>query len=373
MNLVGIDKQRIRRGDQLMTPGPWQTTTLLSVRLELLASAPGPLDEGDEVEIHALAARVPARVERLAERPLAPGNTANAQLKLRSQMLLFPGDRLVLRRPAPVNTFAGGVVLDTRLARWRRRDSADLKGLPQVRRDAWPALLLGWVEGAGLSAVTAVELAGRLGVLADAVEAPLGRLLSAGSIRALPTRPPRLVLSSRLDELALRARAELERRLEGEEVSAGVPARDFAAALLPRSAGDLSELYLEELRQRGVIDLAKGRVVPPGTDGHMTEAGQELTRKVESLYRQAGLDPPAPAAAAERLQARPVTIEGICKFLVQRGQLVRLEGKLLVHRGALDEVVREVRSTRNGSRSGRAIRGRSSDERDYCGVEPPGS
>jgi selenocysteine-specific elongation factor len=309
-----------------------------------LASAPGPLDEGDEVEVHALAARVPARVERIADRPLAPGNSAAAQLKLRSPMLLFPGDRLVLRRPAPVNTFAGGVVLDTRLARWRRRDSAGLNQLPQIHRDAWPELLVSWVEGAGLSTVTATELAGRLGVLADAVEAPLGRLLSAASIHALPTRPPRLVLSTLLDELAVRARAELERRLEGEEVSAGVPARDFAAALLPRSARDLSELYLEELRQRGVIDLAKGRVVPPGTDGHMTEAGRELTRKVESLYRHAGLLPPAPAVAAEQLQARPVTIEGICKFLVQRGQLVRLEGKLLVHRGALDEVVRTVRS-----------------------------
>jgi selenocysteine-specific elongation factor len=344
MNLVGIDKQRIRRGDQLITPGPWRTTTLVTVRLELLASAPRPLDEDDEVEIHALAARVPARVERLGQRPLEPGGTVTAQLKLRTPMLLFPGDRLILRRPAPVNTFAGGVVVDAQLGRWRRRDSASLELLPQIHRAAWPELFEAWVRGAGYEAVTASELAGRLGVLDDAVEAPLGRLLSGGSIRALPTRPPRLVASELLDDLAVRAKAELASRLAGEEVSAGIPARDFAATLLPRPARALSELYLEELRQRAVIDLAKGRVVPPGTDSHMTEAGQELTRKVESLYRQAGLDPPPPAAAAEQLASRPVTVEGICDFLVQRGQLVRLEGKLLVHRGALDEVVRTVRS-----------------------------
>jgi selenocysteine-specific elongation factor len=344
MNLVGIDKQNIRRGDQLMAPGPWRTTKLVTVRLELLASAPRPLDEDDEVEIHALAARVPARVERLGQRPLEPGNTVTAQLKLRTPMLLFPGDRLILRRPAPVNTFAGGVVCDAQLGRWRRRDSASLEKLPSIHRAAWPELIEAWVRGAGFEAVTANELAGRLGVLNDAVEAPLGRLLSAGSIRALPTRPPRLVASELLDDLATRAQAELASRLAGEEVSAGIPARDFAATLLPRRARALSELYLEEIRQRGVIDLAKGRVVPPGTDGHMTEAGQELTRKVESLYRQAGLDPPPPAAAAEKLSSKVVTVEGICDFLVQRGQLVRLEGKLLVHRGALDEVVRAVRS-----------------------------
>jgi selenocysteine-specific elongation factor len=344
VNLVGVAKERLRRGDQLLQPGPWHVTTLVTVQLEILPSAPGPLDEGDEVEVHALAARLPARVERLAERPLGPGNTAAAQLKLRDPMLLFPGDRLILRRPAPVNTFAGGVVLDAQLGRWRRRDSKGLNDLPSTDRGGWPNLLLSWIERAGLGAVSAAELAARLGVVPDAVQAPLGRLLSDDKVRSLATRPPRLVASARLDRLTAVAADELKRRFEGEEVSAGIPARDFAAALLPRSALPLADVYLEELRQRGVLDLAQGRVVPPGADSHMTAAGEELTRKVEALYRGAGLDPPSPAEAADKLQARSATVEGICRYLHQRGRLVRLEGRLLVHRGALDEVARAVRS-----------------------------
>lgn len=344
VNLVGVDRDRLQRGDQLLQPGPWRSTALVTVALELLKSAPRPLDEGDEVEIHALAARVPARIERLAERPLPPGSTAVAQLKLRHEMLLFPGDRLVLRRPAPVNTFAGGSVLDTQLPRWRRRDSSQLNDVPSVLRKDWPRLLLRWIDNAGLTAVSAVELAGRLGVLTPAVEAPLGRLIENGSIHALPTRPPRLVASTRMEELASAAGRELERRLSGEEVSAGIPARDFAAALLPRSALPLADTYLEELRHVGVLDVIQGRVVPAGSEAHMTATGEELTRRVEALYRAAGLDAPSPVDAAMQLQARPATVEGICRFLVQRGRLVRLEGKLLVHRGALDEVVRTVLS-----------------------------
>jgi selenocysteine-specific elongation factor len=121
-----------------------------------------------------------------------------------------------------------------------------------------------------------------------------------------------------------------------------VPARDFAAALLPRAALPLSGLYLEELRGRGVLELSSGRVVPAGSDQHMTESGEALTRRVEALYRSSGLNPPSPAEAAERLAAKPVTVEGICKFLVTRGRLVRLEGKFLIHRGVLDEVTRGI-------------------------------
>jgi selenocysteine-specific elongation factor len=114
--------------------------------------------------------------------------------------------------------------------------------------------------------------------------------------------------------------------------------------VLPKAARALADVYLEELRQRGVLDLAQGRVVPPGTDSHMTATGEELSRKVDAIYREAGLDPPSPSEAAERLQARPATVEGICQFLVQRGRLVRLEGKMLVHRAALDEVARGLQT-----------------------------
>jgi selenocysteine-specific elongation factor len=303
INLAGISREAVARGDQVIAPGPWALTQLVTVSLELLATAPGPLDEGDEVEVHALAARVPARIDRLSIRPLAPGSRATAQISLREPLLLFPGDRVVLRRPSPVNTFAGGKVLDAHLRRWRRRDSAALAQLPEVEHRVWPELLSSWIDREGLAGLTAPAIAGRLGVHEGAVEAPLGRLLEEGTIQSLPTQPPTFVATKRGAQLAADAAQELEQRLAGEEVSAGIPARDFVGQLLPRSAFRLADCYLEELRGRGTLELSEGRVVPPGRESHMTAAGEALTRKVEALYRETGFDAPSPAEAAERLAA----------------------------------------------------------------------
>lgn len=250
---------------------------------------------------------------------------------------------MVLRRPSPVNTFAGGRVLDAHLRRWRRRDSAALDRLPDVQRSDWPELLSSWIDRAGLAGLTVPAMAGRMGVLEGAVEAPLGRLLEEGIIQALPTQPPTFVMAGRIAQLGEEAAEELKRRLAGEEVSAGIPARDFAGQLLPRSALPLADFYLEELRSRGTIELSEGRVVPPGKESHMTAAGEALTRKVEALYREAGFDAPSPAEAAERLNAKPATVEGICRYLNQRHRLVRLEGKFLIHRAVMDEMARKVR------------------------------
>lgn len=343
INLAGTARDQIQRGDQILTPGPWKPTQLVTVDLELLKSAPGPLDEGDEVEVHALAARVSGRIDRLAQRPLSPGVRAVAQIGLRQPMLLFPGDRLVLRRPSPVNTFAGGKVLDSQLRRWRRRDSAALDELPDVHREAWPRLLAAWIEAEGLAGCSLPTLAGRLGALEDAVEAPLGRLLEDGIIRALPTQPPIFVSSRHLDQLAGDAAEELRKRLANEEVSAGIPARDFAGGLLPRRAAGLADIYLEELRGRGVLGFSEGRVVPPGSDSHMTKAGEELALRVETLYRDDGFEAPSPIEAAQRLNAKPAAVESICKYLTQKRRLVRLDGKFLIHVATLEAMAQRVR------------------------------
>jgi selenocysteine-specific elongation factor len=160
----------------------------------------------------------------------------------------------------------------------------------------------------------------------------------------LATQPRRFVASSRLDQLAQDAANELTTRLAGEEVSAGIPTRDFAAGLLSRRALTLADVYLEELRGRGALELSEGRVVPIGSDGHMTAAGAELTRQVEAIYRDEGFSAPAPGEVAQQLQAKPVTVEGICRYLLQRRRLVRLDGKFLIHRAVLDELARQVRA-----------------------------
>ena len=339
LNLAGLGRMECPRGTQILSPGPWRPTTLVTIRLELLEGATGPLDEGDEVEVHAQAMRTPARIDRLASRPLKPGSTAVAQILLRQEMMLFPGDRLVLRRPSPVNTFAGGQVLDTRLRLFRRGQATDLGKVSSVHREDWPKLFERWITDAGLVAPSLDDLAGRLGVLNDSAQGILGRLLASKSIKTLSTTPPRFISETLLGQLADRAKAELNTRLAGQEVSSGIPARDFVASLVPPPALALSPQFLEELRQRGVVEVVEGRVLPPGRSSHMTQSGAELTARVDDFYKDAGFEAPAPKDAAQRLEARPATVEGICRFLVQQGSLVRLDNKWFIHRQTLDAVV----------------------------------
>jgi selenocysteine-specific elongation factor len=94
VNLPGVARTRLRRGDALVQPGHYPVSWRLDVALEELEPVPAA------VTVHVGTSDVPARVVR---------NGRYAQLRLQEPVLAARGDRVVLRTET---TVGGGVVLD---------------------------------------------------------------------------------------------------------------------------------------------------------------------------------------------------------------------------------------------------------------------
>ena len=133
VNLPGIARSQLRRGDALVAPGSYPVSWRLDVVLEELEPIPAA------VTVHIGTSDVPARVVR--EGPYA-------QLRLREPVVAARGDRVVLRTET---TVGGGVVLDP--APPRRFDPQRLelleRGDPEV---ILRATVLGPVTGSELQA-----------------------------------------------------------------------------------------------------------------------------------------------------------------------------------------------------------------------------
>jgi selenocysteine-specific elongation factor len=95
VSLPGVERQELRRGDVLVTPGALSPSFRLDVTLEPLEEIPA------RVVLHHGTAETAARVARAGDR--------FAQLRLSKPVVAARGDRVVLRAGT---TVAGGVVLD---------------------------------------------------------------------------------------------------------------------------------------------------------------------------------------------------------------------------------------------------------------------
>ena len=110
VNLRGIDRQHIGRGDAVRTPGAW----LDSEEIDVALRAAGKLHR--ELVLHVGSAAVPVHV-----RPLG---TIGARLRLARPLPLRVGDVGLLRDPGEHRIAAGIEVLDVRPPQLRRRGAA---------------------------------------------------------------------------------------------------------------------------------------------------------------------------------------------------------------------------------------------------------
>ena len=112
LNLAGIGREAVRRGDWLVAPAIHAPASRLDVRLHLVAGEKRPLKQWSSVHLHLGAEHVTARVALLEADELLPGQTAIAQIVLDSPIGALRGDLFVLRDAAALRTLAGGHVID---------------------------------------------------------------------------------------------------------------------------------------------------------------------------------------------------------------------------------------------------------------------
>lgn len=139
VNLVGVEKDELRRGDVLAAEGSMVPTDLLDARIELLPGKLRPLRSGSWVELHIGTAEVGAHVVPLSAQSIAAGSEGLVQLKLEEQIACAAGDRFILRGSTGELTIGGGVVLDAHPTVHRRARERVANELEQLIVGVAPA------------------------------------------------------------------------------------------------------------------------------------------------------------------------------------------------------------------------------------------
>ncbi|HEY0756191.1 MAG TPA: selenocysteine-specific translation elongation factor [Ktedonobacteraceae bacterium] len=125
VNLTGVARSDLQRGDVLTLPDQLQPTLLLDARVRLLGEAARALAHNTQVEFYSGSQEVAARVRLLDVASLEPGQEAWVQLRLNRPAVLTRRDRFILRIPSPSATIGGGEVIDAH-PRYHKRFQPDL-------------------------------------------------------------------------------------------------------------------------------------------------------------------------------------------------------------------------------------------------------
>jgi len=355
LNLAGVDREQIGRGDWVVDARLAQGTTRIDCELNLLADADLTLHHWSPLHVHLGTAHRVANVALLEGETLGPGERARVQLVFEAPLVALPGDRLIVRNAQATRTVGGGRVLDP-FAPARRRRTPE--------RRAWLDALQLWLDEGRIDALIAqapggiarTTLSQLSGYAADALTLPGDAIEVASHGRA----GERVVMARvHWDQLSARIVESLQAfhaRAPDEQGPDGARLRRIAAPLVTDAVW------------RAVVDalVAEGRVARSGPWLHLpahtvTLDDQEaaLAARLKPLIAQGSYDPPWVRDLARETQQPEETVRALLRKLARLGELYQVVRDLFYDREVVHElaqVVARAAAVQGGELSAAAFR-----------------
>jgi selenocysteine-specific elongation factor len=338
VNLVGVERSEVGRGDYLLAERLHAPTQRLDVEIRLVHDATKRLAHWTPVHLHIGTGDVLARVVTSPKASIAPGEPTFAQLILQEPVAAFTGDRFLLRDQSARTTIAGGTVVDPFAPARRRRVDATPRLAALTRptpEAALHALVRCTPDGVDASAF------GRRFALADTA---LQRLLQQPSIILLRGRT---LLAFEADAIAALAKRIVEKLGEYHQSfpwELGIAVAELhRRAACPFDARNFESL-LRKLAARGVVDVVRECVaLPTHRPKRRDDAQQFLVDVTPELVRAryTGLRV-AELAAFARVDADVATRH--LAQLLSTGNVVRFREDRYLLSSTIDEAARAARA-----------------------------
>jgi selenocysteine-specific elongation factor len=331
LNITGIEKSALKRGDWLADARVLSPTTRIDVRMELLADTNTVLKAWTPVHFHHGAAHLTAHVVPLDASTITPGEPHHAQLVFETPICALPGDRFIVRDAGAIRTLGGGIVLDP-FAQSRKRRSVErmryLHALEQMIAGEGLAPLLTQAPY-GIKQSDLIRLTG---------QSPERMILPPDAITVDGTRDRHILLSSAWH--ALRTRA-LEALREFHTASPDEPGPDIGRLRrisLPQLPHDLWRALIVELARDGSIVRSDPWIHLPGHSVTLSEGEKVLAAKLQPLIAAGRFNPPWVRDLAGTVHAPEDDVRQVLRKQVTQGALYQVVHDLFYDRKSVDEL-----------------------------------
>jgi len=336
LNLPGVETAELARGMMLTPPQMFAPVTRLGVQLDLLPSAK-PLRQYSRVHLHAFTAETIAQVALLSGKQLVPGESRFARLKLDRPVLLFPGDRFIIRQYSPVITMGGGRVLDAGEPRIRVESRHQLPFLETIATATPAQALLARVARRKMFGLTLAEAVAETGWLPARIQQLAGELQQMGLIAIFGNV---LITSQWLERVQRDILATVGAFHDANPLQQGMNRErlPYSLHLHPELFEGVIALLLREKKLEAVGELLR----LPGRGVVLRDEEAESKTQIEQAFAKAGLKVPLLKEVLASLPVDNQRAQKIVTLLLRDRLLVKLADDLVFHRDALDALRRQI-------------------------------
>ena len=342
VNLQGIEKSRINRGDVLVFPQTITPTYMVDAYLEYLPTSPRPLRNRIKQRFHIGTSSRLATIVLLDREELAPGEKGFVQLRFEKPVVALPQDRFVIRGSSAIQTLGGGVIIDSHPAKHKRLARDVLAGLMILREGEEEEIVSQQLASSGGRGMTLRELGERVNIPPSRLSKLLKGLMSRAKIVTIDGDEGRFIHHVGYEQLKKKTLSYILEFHEKHPLRLG-PSKEEVKSKLPKTVeAKLFHRMLKELMDSNEVLIEKDKLRLPTHRVSLRDDQKRLKNMVEGFFEKGGLQSPSPKELASKLSTDESEVRNVIRLLMEEGAIIKAKEDIYFHKEAVEKLKGEL-------------------------------
>ncbi len=338
LNLQGIDRQDIERGEIIGRPGTLLTTQRIDASFRYLKLPFKGIKNDTFLRFHIATMLEEARLVLLDRDIIEPGEEAYTQFVFREPVVALPGDRFIIRGSYQIQTIGGGVVLDISPGRHKRMSTHVATSYKILHEGTILDKTLYHIRKGVYGGMARDVLTILLGVDRETITRITDELKNKNMVKEIGKFFVDMEKFMEYKGILKQYILEFHKK---NPLKIGISKEELRTRL-PKVEPIIFQTALEESIENGLIRVEQDKVMDATSTGlngnELDSIEEEILAKLE-VY---GLTPPYLKDFAQEVKKTEKQIKDILERLVHKKKVVRIKGDLYIENSVAERLKETV-------------------------------
>jgi selenocysteine-specific elongation factor len=340
INLQGVEKSQIQRGNILATKDSLRLTYMVDVELNLLETSPRKLKNRAKARFHSGTTEIISTVVLLDRDELKQGDTCFAQIRLDEPTAVLQEDRFILRSYSPVRTIGGGKILNALPLKKKRFSERVLNELTILNKGSLQEKIEQFTRLGRFNGIESNELQFLTDSSKKKLDEALKKLLAGKILIQYNKESGTLIHSDFLEEAILEVISTLTKYHADYPLKAGLIKEELRSRTVGARNQRLFNFIISKLINDGAVVQEKELLRLKDHKVTLARDQEKIRREIEDIYLKGGLQPPYFKEINDKFSGDAG--KELLGVMVKEGILIKIKDDLYFHHNAIEDLQKRL-------------------------------
>jgi len=341
INLAGVKKDDIERGDVVAPVNSMKATNMLDVKVKAIDSIDRIIENRTRLRLYIGTKEVLTRIVLLDREELNPGEEAYAQLRLEESVVAKRGDRFILRFYSPMFTIGGGEILEPNPAKKKRYDQKAIEELKIKEKGDLKDVIEKIILDNSKAFPTIKEISKSTAMLEEKVMMDVNNLKEEGKVVLFNlTKDLHVIHMDYYNYIKSMILNHLEQYHKRFPLRIGVLKEEIRSKYLNNAKPLVGEKLIDLLIKEGCIEQRNESLCLKGFEIKYDERQKRIKEDIIDIFREASFSTPKKEELINKMAyVDEKEVEEVFGSLINSGEIIKLSEDIYLYKENIEKAI----------------------------------